>query len=170
MTSKHLLFLVIAMTGATIFAPANSSAQIPLELATEAAAEAIRACTSKNYNVVATVINPDGVIKVQLRGDGSPVHSLAFSFRKAFTTVSMGPMFGVDSSSGVIKFITLKNPVGLNNVGSGNTDLLFLPGGVLLQSKGQTIGALGVSGAPVSTEDEVCARAGADKVRDSLNK
>jgi len=79
-------------------------------------------------------------------------------------------MFGVDSSSGVINFITSKNPAGLGNIGAGSTDLLFIPGAVLLTSGKETVGAIGVSGAPVSTEDELCARIGASKIQDRLNK
>jgi uncharacterized protein GlcG (DUF336 family) len=109
------------------------------------------------------------VVKVEARGDGSPIHSQRFSFRKAFTVVSMGPMFGVDTSSGVIKFITSNNPAGLANISSGSTDLLFLPGAVLLKSGKETVGAIGVSGAPLSTEDEACALAGVAKIQDRLD-
>lgn len=143
-------------------AHAETAAPAPLTLAQSVAIadEAIRACAAKGFKVVATVVDTDGVIKLQARGDGSPVHSLRFSFRKAYTTVSMGPMFDVDTSSGVISFISSRNPVGLSNVAAGSPDLLFLPGGVLIKAQGRPAGAIGVSGAPLSTEDEVCAQAG----------
>jgi uncharacterized protein GlcG (DUF336 family) len=134
-----------------------------------AANEAIRVCGAKGYKIVATVVDPDGVIKLQARSDGSPVHSMRFSFRKAYTAVSMGPMFGVDTSSGIISFITSKNPVGLSNIASGSADLLFIPGGALIKAHGQTTGAIGVSGAPLSSEDEVCAQAGIAKIQTELD-
>jgi len=142
---------------------------LTLQQSITVANEAIRACGEKGYKVVVTVVDPDGVIKLQARGDGGPVHSLRFSFRKAYTTVSMAPMFGVDTSSGVIGFITSKNPVGLSNIAAGSPDLLFLPGGVLIMAQGQPAGAIGVSGAPLSAEDEVCAQAGLAKIQSELD-
>ena len=82
-----------------------------LALSMDAVNEAIQVCNAKGYKVAVTVVDTDGVVKVQARGDGSPIHSQRFSFRKAYTIVSMGPMFGVDSSSAVIKFLNSKNPV-----------------------------------------------------------
>jgi uncharacterized protein GlcG (DUF336 family) len=142
---------------------------IPLALASEAMNEAIRACGDKGYKVAASVVDLDGVIKVQARGDASPIHSQQFSFRKAFTIVSMGPMFGVDASSALVKTISA-SPQGLTNVQSGDTLLLFLPGAVLLKSVMTTIGAIGVSGAPSSLEDEACARSGVMKVQGQLDR
>lgn len=157
-------------SSASVETHAKTPVALSMSLALEAATESVKSCAAKGYKVVVSVVDPDGVVKVQLRGDGSPVHSLGFSTRKAFTVVSMGPMFGVDSSSDVINFITSKNPAGLSNVGAGSTELLFIPGAVLLTSGQENVGAIGVSGAPAGTEDEVCARAGAAKIHDRLNK
>ena len=82
----------------------------------------------------------DGVIKVQARGDGSPIHSQRFLFRKAFTAVSMGPMFGVDTTSALVKTIS-QFPQGLSNVQAGSTDLLFLPGAVPPENRARTLWA-----------------------------
>ncbi len=71
----------------------------------EAVSEAIRDCDAKGYKVTVSVVDPDGVVKIQARGDGTPIHSQRFSFRKAYTIVSMGPMFGVDTSSALVKLI-----------------------------------------------------------------
>jgi uncharacterized protein GlcG (DUF336 family) len=113
--------------------------------------------------VAVTVVDTDGVVKAQVRGDGSPIHSQRFSFRKAYTIVSMGPEFGVDNSSALIKLLA-NSAMGLSNIASGSTDLLFLPGAVLIKSGNKAIGAIGVSGAPLSSEDEVCAQAGVAKL------
>jgi uncharacterized protein GlcG (DUF336 family) len=133
----------------------------------EALTETVQSCAVKGYNVAVTVVDTDGVIKVEARGDGSPIHSQRFSFRKAFTIVSMGPMFGVDSSGALVEFLST-NPAGITNIESGSTDLLFLPGAVLVKSGKDAIGAIGVSGAPLSTEDELCAQAGIAKIRNRL--
>jgi uncharacterized protein GlcG (DUF336 family) len=165
---RGLVFSLVS-TAAPLAHAGAAPAPLTLAQSMTVAEEAIQACAAKGYKVVATVVDPDGVIKVQARGDGGPVHSLRFSFRKAYTTVSMGPMFGVDTSSGVTAFITSKNPAGLSNIASGSADLLFLPGGVLIKAQGRPAGAIGVSGAPLSSEDEACAQAGVAKIQSELD-
>ena len=161
---------ILAALGLALVAPARADSQVPLplSLSMEAANEAIGACAAKGYKVAVTIADLDGVIKVEARGDGSPIHSQRFSFRKAFTAVSMGPMFGVDTTSALVKTIS-QFPQGLSNVQAGSTDLLFLPGAVLLKSGKDPVGAIGVSGAPSSLEDEACAQAAASKIQDRLD-
>jgi uncharacterized protein GlcG (DUF336 family) len=161
---------ILAALGITLALPAQASTAAPLSLALsmEAANEAIGACAAKGYRVAVTIADLDGVIKVEARGDGSPIHSQRFSFRKAYTAVSMGPMFGVDTTSSLVKTIS-QFPQGLSNVQAGNTDLLFLPGAVLLKSGKEPVGAIGVSGAPSSLEDEACAQAATGKIQDRLD-
>jgi uncharacterized protein GlcG (DUF336 family) len=127
--------------------------------------EAIRVCTAKGYRVTVTIVDLNGVVKLQGRSDGSPIHSLQFSFRKAYTMVSMGPMLSADRSSAIIKALSA-SPQGLTNVQSGETPLLFLPGAALININNIPVGAIGVSGAPSSFEDEACALAGVAMIKD----
>ena len=154
--------LVIAGPLAATAAYAQSKPGLSLRLSMEALNEAIRACDAKGYKVAVSVVDTDGVIKVQARGDESPIHSQRFSFRKAYTIVSMGPMFGVDASSALVKSLSA-SPQGLANVQSGETPLLFIPGGAIIRAGKSIVGAIGVSGAPSSFEDEACAMAGVAK-------
>jgi uncharacterized protein GlcG (DUF336 family) len=165
---------LIAMTfgiggfGCVAAAQIAPTPNLPLSLSLDAMKEAIRACDAKGYKVTVSVVDPDGVIKVQARSDASPIHSSQFSFRKSYTIISMGPMFSVDSSSALVKAISA-SPQGLTNVQSGDTPLLFLPGVVLIKSGKTPIGAIGVSGAPSSFEDEACAQSGLAKIQDKLD-
>lgn len=159
-----LLFILTLLVSAPLLpahAEGTAAPQLSLAVAMDAVNEAIRACDAKGYKVTVAVVNLDGIVKVQARSDGSPIHSQRFSFRKAYTIASMGPEFGVDTSSALIERLGPKIP----NIASGSTDLLFLPGGVLIKSGAVPIGAIGVSGAPQSSEDEVCAQAAVDKIR-----
>jgi uncharacterized protein GlcG (DUF336 family) len=142
---------------------------LSLSLATDAVMETINVCAAKGYRVAVAVVDPDGVVKLEARGDGSPIHSQRFSFRKAYTIVSMGPMFGADTGGALVTKLR-DFPSGLANVQSGATDLLFLAGSALIKSSDVTIGAIGVSGAPLSSEDEACAQAGLAKIRSRLER
>lgn len=167
-----LMFIVAAYGTAAVSlqtpAQAESVPTLPLSLSLDAVNEIIQVCAVKNFKVTVTVVDPDGVVKVQARSDGTPIHSQQFSFRKAYTMVSMGPMLSVNTSSALIKALGA-SPQGLTNVQSGATPLLFLPGAALMRSGDTAIGAIGVSGAPSSFEDEACALAGIAKIQDQLN-
>jgi uncharacterized protein GlcG (DUF336 family) len=141
---------------------------LPLPLAMDAVTETIQVCEAKGFKVAVAIVDPDGVIKVQARGDGSPIHSQGFSFRKAYTIMSMGPMIGADTNSALINKITGFSPGLPATASSGTSSLLFLPGSVLVKQNGQAIAAIGVSGAPKSIDDEACAQAGADKIKSRL--
>jgi uncharacterized protein GlcG (DUF336 family) len=107
----------MAALGIALVAPAHADSPVPLPLSLSVVAmnEAIGTCAAKGYKVAAAVVDPGGVIKVDGRGDGSPIHSQRLSFRKAFTIVSMGPMFGADSASALVKTIS-EFPQGPSNV------------------------------------------------------
>jgi uncharacterized protein GlcG (DUF336 family) len=42
-------------------------------------------------------------------------------------------------------------------------------GGIIVQSSGSLVGAVGVSGAPGGDADDLCAKAGLDAIRDKLD-
>jgi uncharacterized protein GlcG (DUF336 family) len=158
--------LLLALVGTA--ARAAEPVPLSLPLAMEALTETMAACTAKGYKVNVTIVDPDGVVKLEARGDGSPIHSQRFAFRKAYTIVSMGPMFGVETGSALVAHLR-DFPGGLANVQSGSTDLLFLPGSSVIRSARVPIGAIGVSGAPQSSEDEACALAGLAKIQPRLD-
>ena len=160
----------LVLCGSGVVLSMSASGQIPSTTGTlmDAATETIRVCEAKGFRVNVAIVDPDGVIKLQARGDGSPIHSQGFSFRKAYTIMSMGPMIGADTNSALIKMITGFSPGLPATASSGTSNLLFLPGSVLVKQNGQAIAAIGVSGAPKSADDEVCAQAGVDKIKSRL--
>jgi uncharacterized protein GlcG (DUF336 family) len=46
--------------------------------------------------------------------------------------------------------------------------VVLLGGGVLVEASGSIVGGIGVSGVPGGAEDDACARAGIEAVRDRL--
>lgn len=170
MNSKPLVLVALGITlASTGSADAQEPQKLPLALAMDAVSGTIHACEAKGYSVAVAIVDPDGVIQIEARGDGSPIHSQRFAYRKAYTVMSMGPVFGVETSGDLIAKITNVNPVGLANIAGGSTDLLFLPGGALVKSGNETIAAIGVSGAPQSTEDEACALVGTSMITARLS-
>jgi len=160
-----LMCAAVAPSGRVAAQTSDYHYVLPLNLAVEAASEAVRVCTQNGYRVTATVLDMDGITQVELRGDGATVHTKESSYDKAYTVVTLGPMFDFDTS-GAFYELTKTNPYAprLATV----TNVMALPGAVAFKSKGVIIGALGVGGAPGGDKDEVCARAGVAKVVDRI--
>jgi uncharacterized protein GlcG (DUF336 family) len=165
-----LIALVTMVGGLSSAAPvtaqvAQSGYSLPLSLAIEAAAEAIRTCEANGYNVTATVVDTSGVVKLQAKGDHSTIHTKDSSFRKAYTVVTLGPIFRFDATSRFVELVA-KNPSGPALVSL--PDILALAGGVAVKRGDEIVAALGVGGAPGSDKDEACAAAGVAKIQDRV--
>lgn len=131
-----------------------------LELANQIAAATVAACSANGYAVAATVVDRAGIVKAIQRADNAGPHTLAASQQKAWTSAS------AKSSTQAMMEGAQKNP------GAANlTDIpgfLLLGGGVPVKVGNDTIGAVGVGGAPGGHLDEACAVAALDKVKDQL--
>ena len=140
---------------------------LPATLALEAALEAERVCTSNGYAVNVVVVDVSGVIKVQYRGDHSTIHTRESAFRKAYSAITLGPIFKQETTSGLAKLVA-----GSPAMSSFLTipNVLFLPGGVNIMAGDEAVAAIGVGGAPGGDKDEACAQAGIAKIKDKLPK
>jgi uncharacterized protein GlcG (DUF336 family) len=133
------------LTGAAPSQPSQTTAYhyaLPLTLALEAATEATRACARHGYLVSATVVDVDmdGVPQVALRGDGATIHTGESSFEKAYTVVTLGPIFDFDRSG---EFFDLVKTSPYAPRLATMRNVMALPGAVAFKSKNAIVGALG---------------------------
>ncbi len=149
----------------------NTRYELSLDLAIEAAQEAIRICEKNGYQVTATIVDSAGLIKLQAKGDGSAVHTKDSSYDKAYTIASMGRVFNFDTTGQFANRLkTLKkNKPELAAVADIN-GILPLAGGAAFRAHGIVIGGIGIGGAPGGDKDEVCALAGVKKIKGRLPK
>ncbi len=147
---------------------AQSGYALPLNLALEAATTAIDACEAKGWPVSAFVVDASGVIKVHLKGDHSTIHTKDSAFRKAYTVVTMGPIFGFDRTSAFVEAVS-KNPAGAGAALFSLPDIIALPGGVAIKRGNEIVAGLGVGGAPGGDRDEACAQEGVAKIAARVN-
>jgi uncharacterized protein GlcG (DUF336 family) len=68
--------------------------------------KAVRTCAANGYDVTATVVDVSGTPQVVLRGDHSTIHTRDTSFRKAYTVVTMGPIFHFDVTSAFVELVS----------------------------------------------------------------
>ena len=120
---------------------------------------AVATCKTNGYNVSANVVGRNGEVIVAMRGDNTGPHTLENSMKKAYTARTFSRSSG-EFAEGV--------------KGNPNAGALFLTnitpaqGALPIKIGNETIGAVGVSGAPGGDKDEACAKAGIEKVAADL--
>jgi len=120
---------------------------------------ALETCTKQGYNVSVHVLGRNGEVLVAVRGDNAPPHTMENSQRKAYTSRT----FRISSGEFVQR--VKDNPT----LGAVHlTGIIAAQGALPIKAGDEVIGAVGVSGAPGGEKDEVCAKAGIDKVADQL--
>ncbi|MGC1759912.1 MAG: heme-binding protein [Candidatus Cybelea sp.] len=169
MNRIRILSLIVA---ATIALPVSARAQVserpyvlPLTLAVAAAEEAVHTCAARGWDVTATVVDVSGVPKVVLRGDYSTIHTPVTAFRKAYTIVTMGPIFKLDNTAQFVEQVEhSRNAPVLATL----PNVIALAGGVAIKVGNEIVAGLGVGGSPGDTNDEICAQAGVDAIQNRL--
>jgi uncharacterized protein GlcG (DUF336 family) len=157
--------ITMAVTGLISAAAAPANAQLishkdlSAGMAITMAETAIATCTTNGYRVSVTVVGRNGEIVLQVRGDNTGPHTLENSMRKAYTART----FRIPSGEFVkrVKENPTTGAVFLTNIAAAQGALPIMVGD-------DVIGAIGVSGAPGGEKDEVCSKAGIDKVADML--
>ena len=128
------------------------SLAMALTIATTASAE----CTPR---ASVTVVDRAGRMKVFLQGDDASPHNLELSRRKAYTALT----FRSPSAAWAKRTETV------NQGQRMLTDVIPLGGGGPIMVGNETIGGIGLSGAPGGQpKEEACANAGIAKVKDQL--
>jgi uncharacterized protein GlcG (DUF336 family) len=154
-------------------APAALNAQgiihtqkLSAQLANELVGESVATCAKNGYKVVAVVVDLDGVRQAVLRGDGAPIHSMDNAFYKAYSIASLGLARKEESTKVIADRMAKAAPTTVPQTPLPN--VTYAVGGVAIMAGGNTIGGLGVSGAPGGNFDEECARAALAKIKDRM--
>lgn len=156
---RNTILVLSAGFSASVFAgDVVTIKNVGMEMARDLASEAIVACRKAGYNVSAVVVDRQAIVRAALRDDLAPRFSLDIAEQKANASV----MGGVSSA------VFRKNREDIRMEMDNVDGILLLDGGVLIESGGNRIGALGVSGAPGGDKDEACANEAIKKLNDRL--
>lgn len=130
------------------------------DMALEVARATLEACRSRGFQVAVAVVDRFGQLQVMLRDRFAGPHTPSTATGKAWTAVSF--------RTNTTDLIPLAQPAqpqaGLRDL----PNVVLLGGGMMVEAGGSLLGAVGVSGAPGGAEDDACAKAGIDAVRDRL--
>jgi uncharacterized protein GlcG (DUF336 family) len=135
-------------------------------LANELVGESVAQCAKNGYKVVAVVVDLDGVRQAVLRGDGAPVHSMDNAYYKAYSIASIGISRKEETTKQMADRMAKAPATTVPQTPLPN--ITYAQGGLAIMANGNTIGGLGVSGAPGGQFDEECARAAMAKIKDRM--
>ncbi|MBW7469793.1 GlcG/HbpS family heme-binding protein [Marinobacter sp. F4218] len=161
--SKSLVFVsALALSGGAIAETDDQPVMIEikrlsLDTALTIARTAIEACREQGVQVAVTVVDRGGHPQVVLRDVLAMDLALEVSYRKAYTAMT----FTSNTSSLEDRFT---GPFSVGKI----DNVLLSAGGVPIQASGETVGGVGVSGAPSGEVDENCAQAGVAAVEMDL--
>jgi len=131
--------------------------RLSMDTALTIAKTAIDACREQGVQVAVTVVDRGGHPQVVLRDVLAMDLALDVSYRKAYTAMT----FTSPTSALEDRFT---GPFSVGKV----ENVLLSAGGVPIQASGETLGGVGVSGAPSGETDESCANAGVAAVEMDL--
>jgi uncharacterized protein GlcG (DUF336 family) len=131
------------------------------DTALELARAALADCRQRGYQVAVAVVDRFGVTQVMLRDRFAGPHTPATAAGKAWTAVT----FRTNTTE-----LTAVSQPGMAQAGIRNVPgAVILGGGLMVESGGSLLGAIGVSGAPGGEADDACAKAGIAAVQDKLD-
>jgi len=117
-------------------------------------------CQQRGYQVAVAVVDRAGVIQVVLRDRYAGPHTPATASGKAWTAAtfrnSTSNLFAV-SQPGMMQ-------AGIRNL----PGVVIIGGGLIVESGGSLIGAVGVSCAPGGDADEACSKSGIEAIQGKL--
>ena len=156
--------VIAAFAVAALSAPASAQGvrterNVSMQLASAIMTGAMEQCIKDGHAVSVAVVDRAGHMLAFLRGDGTAPHTAELARRKAYTARTFRR-----SSAEWAQRTAEGGLVGQRML----ADVIPLGGGLPIMVGNETIGAVGVSGAPGQDKDEACARAGLAKVVDQL--
>ena len=147
-----LILSVVSSGGAQVLMQRDVSLRMALTIAETASAQC-------GLNASVAVVDRAGRLRVFLQGDNANPHNIELARRKAYTARTFR-----QSSAAWAKRTETINP-GQRML----ADVIPLGGGMPINVGEETIGGVGLSGAPGGQEqEEACAKAGIAKVADQL--
>ena len=131
------------------------------EIALDLARAALADCQKRGFQAAVAVVDRFGVTQVMLRDRYAGAHTPATASGKAWTAAtfrnSTSNLFSI-SQPGMMQ-------AGIRNLPGA----VIIGGGLVVESAGSLVGAIGVSGAPGGDADEACARAGIEAIQGKLD-
>jgi len=161
MTSLFIFVLSLSLTAGIAKAEETAlftSQSLTPETALTAATAALHKCREQGFQVAVAVVDRMGVLQALIRDRYAGAHTPDTARSKAWTAASFR------SSTTEMEEVTRAGQLqsGVRHVPGA----LMIGGGMIIESAGSLVGAIGVSGAPGGKQDDSCASAGIEAIED----
>jgi uncharacterized protein GlcG (DUF336 family) len=138
---------------------------LSVESASAAAWGALQECRKRGYSVAVAVVDRGGNLQALVRDRFAGPHTTETAVRKAWTANSFRQ--STADLAGLLKDGKIPSQV------ARNPGALLVGGGLMVESQGELVGGIGVSGAPPGRSerdsiDGACAAAGIETIRERL--
>ena len=130
------------------------------DTALKAAQAALKKCRDSGYQAAVAVVDRMGVVQVLLRDRFAGPHTPDMASAKAYTAVS----FRTNTSA----LAEATQPGRAQSGVRHRPGVAAVGGGMMIEASGSLLGAIGVSGAPGGREDDACAAAGIEAIREDI--
>ncbi len=165
MKTRNLMAALVVFTLISIPTRAQESLvtykSLSPELALNLARAALADCQRRGYQVAVAVVDRFGVTQVMLRDRFAGPHTPTTASGKAWTAASF--------RTNTTELNAISQP-GMMQAGMRNLPgAVIIGGGMIVESSGSLVGAIGVSGAPGGDADDACAKAGINAIHDKLD-
>ena len=130
------------------------------QTALKAAQAALEKCRASGYQASVAVVDRMGVLQVLLRDRFAGPHTTDMASAKAYTAVS----FRTNTTDLAAATQPGRPQSGIRN----RPGVAAVGGGMMIEAGGSLLGGIGVSGAPGGSEDDACAVAGIEAVREDI--
>ena len=130
------------------------------ETALKAAQAALAKCRAGGYQATIAVVDRMGVVQVLLRDRFAGPHTPDMAIAKAYTAAS----FRTNTTELAEATQPGRPQSGIRN----RPGVAAVGGGMIIEAGGSLLGGIGVSGAPGGKEDDLCAAAGIEAIREDI--
>jgi uncharacterized protein GlcG (DUF336 family) len=153
--------LALLLFASAAFADATFTVRVMTpETALKAAQAALEKCRASGYQATVAVVDRMGVLQVLLRDRFAGAHTTDMASAKAYTAAS----FRTNTTDLAAATQPGRPQSGIRN----RPGVAAVGGGMMIEAGGSLLGAIGVSGAPGGKEDDACAVAGVEAVREDI--
>ena len=130
------------------------------ETALKAAQAALKSCRDRGFQATVAVVDRMGVVQVLLRDRFAGPHTPDMATAKAYTAAS----FRTNTTELAEATQPGRPASGIRH----RPGIAAVGGGMMIEAGGSLLGAIGVSGAPGGKEDDLCAAAGIEAIREDI--
>jgi uncharacterized protein GlcG (DUF336 family) len=162
---KWVLRLTVLPLAAALACAAQAQATFSVrnltpETALKAAQAALKSCRERGFQVSVAVVDRMGVVQVLLRDRFAGPHTPDMASAKAYTAASF--------RTNTTELAEASQPGRPSSGIRHRPGIAAVGGGLMIEAGGSLLGAIGVSGAPGGREDDACAAAGIDAIREDI--